>query len=183
MEKDNGFIHGDSGSVLISREGWGDLTWKTIKVAIMFALLLSGTAWANPSDPPGAINPDVTQSNLSQTVCVPNWTKTVRPPVSYTNKLKLEQMKALGLTGKPSDFEEDHELDLACGGAPRDPNNLHPQSWVGDYGAKTKDVLESLEHRRLCKGEITLAQCQAIFLAPHDWRDTYDQIYGKRGPH
>lgn len=29
-----------------AREGWGDLTGKTVKVAIMFALLLSGTAWA-----------------------------------------------------------------------------------------------------------------------------------------
>jgi len=129
---------------------------------------------------PGAINPAVTQDNLQSTVCVPNWTSTVRPPVSYTNKLKAQQMKDLGLTGEPRAWEEDHRVPLACGGNPTSPQNLYPQSWDGPYGAHVKDVLEALEHRKLCKGEITLAQCQAVFLAPNDWRKNYDAVYGQR---
>jgi len=136
-----------------------------------------------PDSVPGAINPNVTQDNLATTVCVPNWTKTVRPPANYTNKLKLEQMKALGLPGKPSDYEEDHRVDLACGGNPTSPQNLYPEPRKSAYPSAAKDALENVTHRKLCKGLITLAQCQAIFLAPHDWRDDYDKIYGPRGPH
>lgn len=152
--------------------------------ALAFAILAScqpAMAGDLPGpDTPGAINPNVTQENLATTVCVPNWTTTVRPPVSYTNKLKAAQMKALNLPGKMSDYEEDHRLDLACGGHPTDPRNLSPELWAGAYGAHVKDVIESYEHRRLCKGLITLAQCQAVFLAPNDWRQEYDRVYGPR---
>src|SRR5664279_936918 len=37
---------------------------------------------------PGAMDPKVTQDNIDQTICVSGYTKTVRPPVSYTNSLK-----------------------------------------------------------------------------------------------
>lgn len=131
-----------------------------------------------PDSVPGVTNPDVTQDNLQSTVCVPNWTTTVRPPVSYTNKLKAQQMKTFGMAGEPRAWEEDHRVPLACGGNPTSPQNLYPQSWDGPYGAHVKDVLEALEHRKLCRGEITLAQCQAVFMG--DWRVEYDRIYGPR---
>lgn len=161
---------------------------KTFSIATILALACgipicaaSGTpSDLPPASAPGAVNPNVTQENLATTVCVPNWTKTVRPPASYTNKLKAQQMKDLGLPGKMSDYEEDHRLDLACGGNPTSPLNLYPQPWNTPYGAHTKDIVESYEHRRLCKGEITLAQCQAVFLAPNDWRKEYDRVYGPR---
>lgn len=38
---------------------------------------------------PGAVNPAVTQANIQRTICVPGWTRTVRPPVPYTNALKI----------------------------------------------------------------------------------------------
>lgn len=146
-------------------------------------LLLSPSAWAGdlpPDSVPGAINPDVRQDNLASTACKPNWDKTVRPPVSYTNKIKAEKMKELGLVGDPHNWELDHRVPLICGGHPRSPLNLYPEPWEGAYGAHVKDVVESYEHRRLCKGQITLAQCQAIFLAPNDWRKEYDRVYGPR---
>jgi len=129
-----------------------------------------------PDSVPGALNPNVTQSNLATTVCVPNWTATVRPPASYTNKLKAQQMREFGMTEKLSDREEDHRVPLACGGNPTSPQNLYPELWVGRYGAHAKDKVEAEEHRRLCRGEITLAQCQAIFLG--DWTKEYDRLYG-----
>jgi ferritin len=46
------------------------------------------------SPPPGALNPNVTQSNIAQTICRPGWTATVRPPESYTYQLKRQQMAA-----------------------------------------------------------------------------------------
>jgi hypothetical protein len=37
---------------------------------------------------PGALNPAVKQKTIKKTICVPNWTDTVRTSTSYTNKLK-----------------------------------------------------------------------------------------------
>src|SRR5450756_1221676 len=67
-----------------------------------FALALSFPAWASDlTDPvltPDAINLNVTQENIQSTVCVKGFTKTVRPPAYYTNKLKKRQMREYGCT-------------------------------------------------------------------------------------
>src|SRR3954464_4971500 len=49
---------------------------------------------------PGALNPDVKQRSIKKTVCVPKWTDTVRPPTSYTNKLKVQGIADYGLKDK-----------------------------------------------------------------------------------
>jgi hypothetical protein len=50
------------------------------------ALALSFPAWASglpdPVLTPGAINLNVTQENIQQTVCVKGYTKTIRPPLT-----------------------------------------------------------------------------------------------------
>lgn len=129
-----------------------------------------------PAMAPGAINPAVTQDNLHSTVCVPNWTKTVRPAASYTNRLKLQQMAALGLTGSPRQWEEDHRVPLSAGGHPTNPANLWPESWTGVRGARAKDRLEDAVHRDLCAGRITLDAARAIFLG--DWWPEHDKRFG-----
>jgi len=50
----------------------------------------------NPSLTPGAIDPYITQQNIHQTVCVKGYTKTIRPPANYTNKLKKRQIREYG---------------------------------------------------------------------------------------
>lgn len=73
---------------------------------------------------PGATNPDVTQASIGKTICVPGWTAKIRPPVAYTNLLKTSQMIEYGETGPPSEFEEDHLINLGSGGAPGSPQPL-----------------------------------------------------------
>ena len=69
---------------------------------------------------PGAINPAVTQSNIGQTICVLGYTKTIRPPVSYTTALKKSQLRTLPYSSYGSTdtklFEEDHLIPLELGG-------------------------------------------------------------------
>ena len=48
--------------------------------------------YPNATLTPGATNPEVTQENIHDTICVKGWTDTVRPPSSYTNKLKTTQL-------------------------------------------------------------------------------------------
>ena len=66
--------------------------------ALVLLLLVAPIAAAQtylPDHPrtPGAINPAVTQDNLKQTVCVTGWTATIRPPMTYTTRLKVRQMR------------------------------------------------------------------------------------------
>src|SRR5919198_701091 len=63
---------------------------------------------ARPALTPGALNPDVTQTTIGQTICVRGWTRTIRPPSSYTSDLKQKQMRSYGFSGSPSQYEEDH---------------------------------------------------------------------------
>ncbi len=50
---------------------------------------------------PGVVNPDITQANIDQAICNPQWsTKSIRPPVSYTNSLKVRQLAASHATDK-----------------------------------------------------------------------------------
>lgn len=117
------------------------------------------------AEPVGALNPAVTQDNIKQTVCVPGWTKTVRPPVAYTTKLKIQQLHDQHLAGTASDYEEDHMIPLSLGGAPSDPANLWPQAWPE---ARQKDAVENMLHRMLCKHEVSLERAQTEV---RHWRD------------
>lgn len=115
------------------------------------------TIRASPSLTPGALNPDVTQANIHETICVHGWTKTVRPPVEYTNELKLKQMRVYGLTGSPRDYQEDHLISLELGGDPRDPRNLWPEPYPR---AAKVDTIENELNAKVCTGKLTLAEAQ-----------------------
>jgi hypothetical protein len=106
---------------------------------------------------PGVVNPAVTQATLRTTVCSRGWTRTVRPPTSYTSTLKLRQMRALGLRGPPSAYQEDHLISLELGGNPTDPRNLWPEPYPR---AGEVDRIENELNARLCSGAITLDEAQ-----------------------
>ena len=112
---------------------------------------------ARPSLTPGALNPDVTQASIRRTICTHGWTKTVRPPVSYTNALKLVQMRQYGFAGGPVDYQEDHFISLELGGAPRDRRNLWPERRPR---ADSVDSIENQLNAQVCSGEISLAEGQ-----------------------
>ncbi|HYR62125.1 MAG TPA: hypothetical protein VET24_05760 [Actinomycetota bacterium] len=120
-----------------------------------------------PASTPGATNPAVTQDSIHQSICVQGWTATVRPPASYTDRLKAQQMAALGLTGPASAYEEDHRVPLEAGGSPTSAMNLWPEPWDGPRGAHRKDAIENRVHAAICAGRMTLAQGQAVFQG--DW--------------
>ena len=108
---------------------------------------------------PGGVNPAVTQATLRSTVCRKGWTRTVRPPTSYTNALKLRQMRARGLRGPPSAYQEDHLISLELGGNPTDTRNLWPEPYPR---AAEVDRVENELNARLCARELTLDQAQRM---------------------
>jgi hypothetical protein len=105
----------------------------------------------------GVLNPAITQATIRTTICKRGWTRTVRPPVSYTNALKLRQLAQYRLRGPPSAFQEDHLISLELGGNPTDPRNLWPEPYPR---AAAVDRIENELNARVCSGSLTLAEAQ-----------------------
>lgn len=115
---------------------------------------------------PGASDPRVTAANIHQTICVSGYTQTVRPPASYTDHLKMQQIVAYGYVDRNvADYEEDHLIPLELGGDPRDPHNLWPEPRHGSHPATAKDAVENRLHSAVCAGTLTLAVAQARIAA------------------
>ena len=130
----------------------------------------------DPSCTPGATNPDVTQDTIDQTICVSGWTSTVRPPASYTNALKVNQIAEYGYSDtSTADYEEDHLIPLELGGAPRDPNNLWPEPRYGSRTATNKDSVENALKKAVCDGQVNLVDAQNAIAA--DWT-TAESVVG-----
>jgi hypothetical protein len=137
----------------------------------------AGPSWLypDPSRTPGFTNSDITQANIDQTICNSEWsTKSIRPPSSYTTRLKREQMEEWGLPGTTADYEEDHFISLELGGNPNDPRNLWPEPYSPSPGARQKDVVENYLHRQVCEGGMTLKEAQDAIT--RDWYRVYLQI-------
>jgi hypothetical protein len=106
---------------------------------------------------PGVLNPNVSQANIRDTVCKSGWTKTIRPPVEYTNNLKVKGLAQYHLRGALSGFQEDHLISLELGGNPTDPRNLWPEPYPR---AAAVDQVENQLNHKVCTGELTLAEAQ-----------------------
>jgi len=143
-------------------------TWVLVALAAVVAVfLLAHVLRRTPSGPvrfaarpaltPGALNPDVSQATIRSTICSRGWTKTVRPPTSYTSALKIVQMRRYGFAGGPGDYQEDHFISLELGGAPTDPKNLWPERRPR---ANQVDSIENDLNAQVCSGQLSLAEAQ-----------------------
>ena len=125
------------------------------------------------------MNPDVTQATIGQTICVTGWTATIRPPSSYTTKLKIAQLAsgyAYNGDQKTGDYEEDHLVSLELGGSPRDEANLWPEPYNAPEGAKVKDVVENRLHKMVCAGQLSLIDAQNAIAT--NWWVAYQTYVG-----
>jgi hypothetical protein len=128
---------------------------------------------------PGSLNPAVTQNNIQQTICTSGYTATIRPPASYTTKLKISQLAGAykSFTDKaPASYEEDHLISLELGGNPTDPKNLWPEPYAGT-GARIKDQVENKLHDLVCANKMPLATAQKLIAT--NWYAAY-QTYVKK---
>ena len=135
-----------------------------IAVARGIAAMTFFVMGAHAADLP--LNPAVTQQTIQQTICVPGWTKSVRPSARYTARIKIKLIHELELDeALLVDFELDHRIPLALGGAPSDPRNLELQPWDE---ATEKDGVEACLARAVCAGKISLDDARRRIWA--DWR-------------
>jgi hypothetical protein len=132
--------------------------------------------YPDPVSTPGAADNDITQDNIDENICNPDWsTKSFRPAAHYTNKLKKEQLAESGVQDTdPRDYEEDHLIPLEIGGNPTDPRNLWPEPYhssIADGGAHAKDRVENYLHEQVCAHRMSLAEAQREIAV--DWYRVY----------
>ena len=100
------------------------------------------------------------QSTIGRTICKSGYTSRIRPPTSYTDRLKLISMRAYGFGTDTSAYEFDHLISLELGGAASDPRNLWPESHYAPSISYRKDGLENSLNAEVCNGTISLATAQ-----------------------
>jgi hypothetical protein len=119
-------------------------------------VILSLSSSARPEDLP--LNSSVNPHTIYQTICVHGWTKTVRPPVGFTNNIKRQMMMDIGVPQEGvSDITLDHKIPLALGGSPDNLANLMLQP---DDESKDKDRVEVCLARAVCAGKVNLTVAQ-----------------------
>ena len=140
----------------------------------------ASAALPNPNLTPGAIDPGVTQYNIGTTICRRGgYTKSVRPPEDYTEKLKRRQIAQYGYADtNMRDYEEDHLVSLELGGSPDNPMNLWPEPHDvdGGWGSYAKDQLENRLHDLVCARRLSLAQAQHDIAT--NWVQAYQRYIG-----
>jgi hypothetical protein len=113
----------------------------------------------------------VTQANIQQTVCVPGYTATVRPPVSVSDAMKKKMAVLQGIVPfDPTQYEGDHLIPLCAGGFPGsldDTSNFWDEPRNGTNNAGNKDAVEAATCKDICSGHLTLEQAQQAFAT--DW--------------
>ena len=106
---------------------------------------------------PGVVNDAVSPATVRSTICTRGWTRTIRPPTSYTDDLKLRQLREYGFPGGPRRYQEDHLISLELGGHPDDPRNLWPERRPR---AEQVDALENELNDKICNGRMSLRDAQ-----------------------
>jgi hypothetical protein len=135
---------------------------------------------------PGAASADVTPGTISTTICVTGYTagrrhddgRTVRPPESYTEPLKRQQIAQYGYTDTSlADYEEDHLIPLELGGDGYAAANLWPEPYAGT-GARAKDTLENRLKVLVCDGQLELRAAQQAIAT--NWYAAYQRyVFGQ----
>lgn len=155
--------------IRFARAAFG-LAWLLLSVVGAFA---QATAIPDSTVTPGVVRA-ITDDEIRATA----WGKDAR---HVTPAMKREVFRRYHVSGvhDPSCGEPrcelDHLVPRACGGAD-DVNNLWPQA--ADYWHE-KDLFEDWAARRVKDGTLTVEACQAMFLAPADWRDGFRTVFGR----
>jgi len=110
-------------------------------------------ALQDPACTPGVFNPKITQDTIQTTICIPGWSKQARPPVTVTEPIKRERVRAYGVSLPLSSVELDHRGPVSLGGLTTTAN-LWPENWDGPEGVHGKDVLEEKVHTLVCNGTL-----------------------------
>jgi hypothetical protein len=126
--------------------------------------------------PNRALTPGVALSASVAQICVPGYSGSVR----HVPQSEKEAVYArYGVAHVPYRHEVDHLISLEIGGS-NDIRNLWPEPYAGQWGARTKDVLENRLHLLVCSGQLSLLAAQHQEAA--NWVAAYRRYVGRAPP-
>lgn len=135
----------------------------------IIALLAAWPAFAQPQCTPG----EAATSDHADIVSTAGGTYSQRHRLSQTPEVKRQVLARYGVPwADRALYEDDHDLPLCAGGADTIANRW-PQLLTGTWNAHDKDRLEAETCLQIRQGRISVADGQARFLAPTDWRASY----------
>jgi hypothetical protein len=127
--------------------------------------------------PDSACTPGEVRTTDANNICHGGSTKQFRPPSSFTDALKRQQLIAYGYDDTdPADYEEDHLISPEIGGSGSDPKNLWPEPHAGNDNSFDKDKVENWLHRQVCSGAMTPSEAQNGIRT--DWWQFLPQVNG-----
>jgi hypothetical protein len=120
-----------------------------------------GQPLPDPHCTPGAIDAAVTEANLADTICKPDWREKAYPPVEVDSRMETGSARSYGLS-PDYEGEYDHLVSRMLGGSSEDPRNRWPQPQAKP---NPKDRIEIALHEGVCKGMISLSAAQRALAA------------------
>ena len=148
------------------------MRWIFLRAALLLAAVVGGQEATSAP----ALNPDVTQETIQETICRHGYTHTVRPATSFTNKIKLRLMREEGIPeADTSEWALDHILALTLGGHPRQLSNLQ---LLTQHDNSRKSRIEVKLNCFVCRGQMSLDQAQTEVVA--DWQAAYQRYAGEK---
>jgi hypothetical protein len=135
-------------------------------------VLLVSVAALGQSRPNHKLTPGLIRSTNAKELCSPSFrTKPFRKTTQSTKKLVCRNYRIRVQCPGPAQ-EIDHLVPLELGGAD-DIHNLWPQPYAVP-GAHQKDLVENELKRRVCGGQMSLAEAQSMLM--HDWYSAYVKL-------
>jgi len=135
----------------------------------------TGKVLPDPACTPGAVDPGVTEANLSQTICRSGFSSSVRAPTSETTAAKKQSLLQYGQPSTRT-TEYDHLLSLEIGGT-NATSNLWPEPNSTDAKGvnNPKDKVENQLHAAICSHKISLGDAQKAMAT--DWTTAVQAIH------
>ena len=124
---------------------WCCASWRASVWRAMRAVHFATPAWRTPADAGRSQSKGESSGHLLDDL-VAGYRATIRPPESYTERLKFRQLNSgSNLHGdvRAPHYEEDRLMPLELGGSPTSVKNLWPEPRDTTWSASRKDVLES----------------------------------------
>ena len=140
-----------------------------------------GEPLPDPTCTPGAVDSAVTDGDTATTVCRKGgYTSSVRPPEALTEPAKRRLLAAYGIpAARIGDYELDHLVDLAAGGA-SDVRNLWPEPntfqfyKASSFVHNDKDEVESYTYHAICAGKVSVTAVQNAVAT--DWTTAVQKL-------
>lgn len=155
-----------------------EMYWKSpVACLVLCSGILYGADLEPGALPNSRLTPGATLPVGVRDLCAVGYTKMVRRVPTAVRIQVYTRYQRSPESGKCCEI--DHLIPLELGGS-NDINNLWPQRYDLEWNAHVKDSLETLLHKRVCSGNMSLREAQMAIAK--NWIEAYKQ-YRSTTPH